>query len=130
MEVQWRISQLLLKNSINNMFIFSLSFCIVKKIFLKDQLSTVIDSRGQTDIVNMWKIKTTKNNDAPQDFTYQNHKTSFFLFGAKNAVKYFVLTRDCFVKLDIQFTGDLDDVIVVMISYTRIGNYSRKQEET
>lgn len=102
----------------------------VKKIFLKDQLSTVIDSRGQTDIVNMWKIKTTKNNDAPQDFTYQNHKTSFFLFGAKNAVKYFVLTRDCFVKLDIQFTGDLDDVIVVMISYTRIGNYSRKQEET
>lgn len=130
MEVRWRISQLLLKNSINNMFIFSLSFCIVKKIFLKDQLSTVIDSRGQTDIVNMWKIKTTKNNDAPQDFTYQNHKTSFFLFGAKNAVKYFVLTRDCFVKLDIQFTGDLDDVIVVMISYTRIGNYSRKQEET
>lgn len=130
MEVQWRISLLLLKNSINNMFIFSLSFCIVKKIFLKDQLSTVIDSRGQTDIVNMWKIKTTKNNDAPQDFTYQNHKTSFFLFGAKNAVKYFVLTRDCFVKLDIQFTGDLDDVIVVMISYTRIGNYSRKQEET
>lgn len=130
MEVQWRISLLLLKNSINNMFIFSLSFCIVKKIFLKDQLSTVIDSRGQTDIVNMWKIKTTKNNDAPRDFTYQNHKTSFFLFGAKNAVKYFVLTRDCFVKLDIQFTGDLDDVIVVMISYTRIGNYSRKQEET
>lgn len=130
MEVQWRISLLLLKNSINNMFIFSLSFCIVKKIFLKDQLSTVFDSRGQTDIVNMWKIKTTKNNDAPRDFTYQNHKTSFFLFGAKNAVKYFVLTRDCFVKLDIQFTGDLDDVIVVMISYTRIGNYSRKQEET
>jgi hypothetical protein len=83
------------------MFIFSLSFCIVKKIFLKDQLSTVIDSRGQTDIVNMSKIKTTKNNDAPQDFTYQNHKTSFFLFGVKNAVKYFVLTRDCFVKLDI-----------------------------
>jgi hypothetical protein len=116
------------------MFIFSLSFCIVKKIFLKDQLSTVIDSRGQTDrqtdIVNMSKIKTTKNNDAPQDFTYQNHKTSFFLFGVKNAVKYFVLTRDCFVKLNIQFTGDLDDVIVVMISYTRIGNYSRKQEET
>ena len=52
------------------------------------------------------------------------------MFGAKKPVKYSVLTRDCFVILNIKLMMSRDDIILVMISDTCIRSYSRKQYET